>query len=311
MTREDALKILNTPDEEMDQLIAEAEKLRRKYKGDNVGIHILTNARSGNCSQDCAYCAQSCRSNADIDKYRWVSDEKLFKDNDFVNKNHLARHCIGLSGMKFTDDEILELAERIKTMKATGTHLCCSIGFLTEKQAKILKDAGLDRVNHNLNTSRSYYSHICSTHTFDQRVKNIKMLQSIGFEICSGGIIGMGESKEDIVDMLLELKEINPEAIPINFLLPIKGTPFENVDTSILTPNYCLKVLCLARLLVPQADIRCAAGREIYFRGDEKRLLSVVNSIFASGYLTEDGQGIKDTIKAITDAGFTYEIESA
>lgn len=311
MTREDALKIINTPDEEMDQLIAEAEKLRRKYKGDNVGIHILTNARSGNCSQDCAYCAQSCRSNADIDKYRWVSDEKLFKDNDFVNKNHLARHCIGLSGMKFTDDEILELAERIKTMKATGTHLCCSIGFLTEKQAKILKDAGLDRINHNLNTSRSYYSHICSTHTFDQRVKNIKMLQSIGFEICSGGIIGMGESKEDIVDMLLELKEINPEAIPINFLLPIKGTPFENVDTSILTPNYCLKVLCLARLLVPQADIRCAAGREIYFRGDEKRLLSVVNSIFASGYLTEDGQGIKDTIKAITDAGFTYEIESA
>ena len=311
MTREDALKILNTPDEEMDQLIAEAEKLRRKYKGDNVGIHILTNARSGNCSQDCASCAQSYRSNADIDKYRWVSDEKLFKDNDFVNKNHLARHCIGLSGMKFTDDEILELAERIKTMKATGTHLCCSIGFLTEKQARILKDAGLDRINHNLNTSRSYYSHICSTHTFDQRVKNIKMLQSIGFEICSGGIIGMGESKEDIVDMLLELKEINPEAIPINFLLPIKGTPFENVDTSILTPNYCLKVLCLARLLVPQADIRCAAGREIYFRGDEKRLLSVVNSIFASGYLTEDGQGIKDTIKAITDAGFTYEIESA
>mgnify|MGYP000728364435 FL=1 len=311
MTREDAIEILNTPDEKIDELIAKAEKLRRKYKGDNVGIHILTNARSGNCSQDCAYCAQSCRSNADIDKYRWVSDEKLFKDNDFVNKNHLARHCIGLSGMKFTDDEILELAERIKTMKATGTHLCCSIGFLTEKQAKILKDAGLDRINHNLNTSRSYYSHICSTHTFDQRVKNIKMLQSIGFEICSGGIIGMGESKEDIVDMLLELKEINPEAIPINFLLPIKGTPFENVDTSILTPNYCLKVLCLARLLVPQADIRCAAGREIYFKGDEKRLLSVVNSIFASGYLTEDGQGIKDTIKAITDAGFTYEIESA
>ncbi len=311
MTREDALKILNTPDTEIEQLIAKAEKLRRRYKGDNVGIHILTNARSGNCSQDCAYCAQSCRSDADIDKYRWVSDEKLFKDNDFVNQNHLARHCIGLSGMKFTDNEILELAERIKAMKATGTHLCCSIGFLTEKQAQILKDAGLDRINHNLNTSRSYYSHICSTHTFDQRVKNIKMLQSIGFEICSGGIIGMGESKEDIVDMLFELKEINPEAIPINFLLPIKGTPFENIDTSVLTPDYCLKVLCLVRLLVPQADIRCAAGREIYFKGDEKRLLSVVNSIFASGYLTEDGQGIKDTIKAITDAGFTYEIESA
>ena len=311
LSRDEAIAILDTPDEELEALIDRASSLRYKYKGNRVSIHILTNARSGNCSQDCAYCAQSCRSTADIDKYKWVDEDKLYQDNDFVNDYHLSRHCIGLSGMKFTDDEILELAERIKTMKATGTHLCCSIGFLTENQARILKDAGLDRINHNLNTSRSYYSHICSTHTFDQRINNIKMLQSIGFEICSGGIIGMGESKEDIVDMLMELKEINPEAIPINFLLPIKGTPFENVDTSILTPNYCLKVLCLARLLVPQADIRCAAGREIYFKGDEKRLLSVVNSIFASGYLTEDGQGIKDTIKAITDAGFTYEIESA
>lgn len=269
LTREDALAILNTPDDQLDELIARAEKLRRKYKGDNVGIHILTNARSGNCSQDCAYCAQSCRSSADIDKYKWVSDEKLYRDNDFVNKNHLARHCIGLSGMKFSDAEIEELAEKIRKMKETGTHLCCSIGFLTEKQARILKEAGLDRINHNLNSSRAFYPNICSTHTFDQRVANIKMLQGLGYEICSGGIIGMGESKEDVVDMLLELREINPEAIPINFLLPIEGTPLAHKDTSGLTPEYGLKVLALARLLVPQADIRCAAGREVYFKGEE------------------------------------------
>ena len=272
LTREDALAILNTPDDQLDELIARAEKLRRKYKGDNVGIHILTNARSGNCSQDCAYCAQSCRSSADIEKYKWVSDEKLYRDNDFVNKNHLARHCIGLSGMKFTDAEIEELATKIRKMKETGTHLCCSIGFLTEKQARILKEAGLDRINHNLNSSRAFYPNICSTHTFDQRVANIKMLQGLGYEICSGGIIGMGESKEDVVDMLLELREINPEAIPINFLLPIEGTPLAHKDTSGLTPEYGLKVLALARLLVPQADIRCAAGREVYFKGEEKRL---------------------------------------
>lgn len=311
LTREEALAILNTPDDQLDELIARAEKLRRKYKGDNVGIHILTNARSGNCSQDCAYCAQSCRSSADIEKYKWVSEEKLYRDNDFVNKNHLARHCIGLSGMKFTDAEIEELAAKIRKMKETGTHLCCSIGFLTEKQARILKEAGLDRINHNLNSSRAFYPNICSTHTFDQRVANIRMLQGLGYEICSGGIIGMGESKEDVVDMLLELREINPEAIPINFLLPIEGTPLAHKDTSGLTPEYGLKVLALARLLVPQADIRCAAGREVYFKGEEKRLLSVVNSIFASGYLTEDGQGIEDTIRVIEDAGFTYEIESA
>ena len=216
-----------------------------------------------------------------------------------------------LESGKFTDEEIEELASKIRKMKEDGTHLCCSIGFLTEKQALMLKEAGLDRINHNLNSSRAYYSHICSTHTFEQRVQNIKMLQRLGFEICSGGIIGMGESKEDVVDMLLELREIQPEALPINFLLPIPGTPLGDADISELTTEYCMKVLCLARLLVPQSDIRCAAGREVYFKGEEKKLLSVVDSIFASGYLTADGQGIKDTIRTITDAGFTYEIESA
>ena len=310
LSREDALAILNTPDESLEELISFAETFRRKYKGNHVSIHILTNARSGNCSQDCAYCAQSCRSKADIDKYKWVANEKLYEDNDFVNEHHLSRHCIGLSGMKFTDAEIEVLAEKIRKMKADGTHLCCSIGFLTEHQAKVLKDAGLDRINHNLNSSRNYYPNICSTHTFDQRVANIRMLQGLGYEICSGGIIGMGESREDVVDMLMELREIQPEALPINFLLPIPGTPLEHADMSVLSTAYCLKVLCLARLLVPKADIRCAAGREVYFKGEEKNLLRVVDSIFASGYLTAGGQGIRDTIQAIEAAGFTYEIES-
>ena len=310
LSREDALAILNTPDESLEELVSFAETFRRKYKGNHVSIHILTNARSGNCSQDCAYCAQSCRSKADIDKYKWVADEKLYEDNDFVNEHHLSRHCIGLSGMKFTDAEIEVLAEKIRKMKADGTHLCCSIGFLTEHQAKVLKDAGLDRINHNLNSSRNYYPNICSTHTFDQRVANIRMLQGLGYEICSGGIIGMGESREDVVDMLMELREIQPEALPINFLLPIPGTPLEHADMSVLSTAYCLKVLSLARLLVPKADIRCAAGREVYFKGEEKNLLRVVDSIFASGYLTAGGQGIRDTIQAIEAAGFTYEIES-
>ena len=310
LSREDALAILNTPDESLEELISFAETFRRKYKGNHVSIHILTNARSGNCSQDCAYCAQSCRSKADIDKYKWVADEKLYEDNDFVNEHHLSRHCIGLSGMKFTDAEIEVLAEKIRKMKADGTHLCCSIGFLTEHQAKVLKDAGLDRINHNLNSSRNYYPNICSTHTFDQRVTNIRMLQGLGYEICSGGIIGMGESREDVVDMLMELREIQPEALPINFLLPIPGTPLEHADMSVLSTAYCMKVLCLARLLVPKADIRCAAGREVYFKGEENMLLRVVDSIFASGYLTAGGQGIRDTIQAIEAAGFTYKIES-
>ena len=195
-SREEAIAIMNLSEEDMPFLMEMAGSLRKKYKGNHVSIHLLTNARSGNCSQNCAYCAQSCRSKADIEKYKWVDDEKLYSDNAFVHDNHLSRHCIGLSGMKFTDEDIEELAEKIRVMKADGTHLCCSIGFLTEKQALILKEAGLDRINHNLNSSRSYYHNICTTHTYEQRVNNIHMLQRLGFEICSGGIIGMGESKE-------------------------------------------------------------------------------------------------------------------
>ena len=310
LSRDEAIAILDTPDEELEALIDRASSLRYKYKGNRVSIHILTNARSGNCSQDCAYCAQSCRSTADIDKYKWVDEDKLYQDNDFVNDYHLSRHCIGLSGMKFTDKEIEELARRIRKMKEQGTHLCCSIGFLTKHQAKVLKEAGLDRINHNLNSSRSFYPEICTTHTYDQRVNNIKMLQSLGFEICSGGIVGMGESKEDIVDMLMDLREINPESVPINFLLPIPGTKLADRDISELTPDYCMKVLCLARLMVPKSDIRCAAGREVYFKGLEPELFKVVDSIFASGYLTAGGQGIDDTMKMIKDAGFDGEIES-
>lgn len=308
LTREEAIEILNFPDDRIEELIEKAGTLRNKYKGNLVSVHVLTNLRSGNCSQDCSYCAQSCRSEADISKYKWIEDDKLFGNNDIVAKYHLSRHCIGLSGIRFSDEDIMKLAEYIKEMKKHETHLCCSIGFLTEKQALILKEAGLDRINHNLNTSRSFYKNICSTHTYEERVNNIKMLQNIGFEICSGGIIGLGEKDEDIVDMLMELKEINPNAIPINFLLPIEGTKLANKDISGLTYEYCIKVLCLARMLVPKADIRCAAGREVYFKNHEKELLKVVDSIFASGYLTAGGQGIEDTLELISKLGFQYEV---
>lgn len=311
LTREEALAVLDAPDSEVDGLVRRAYALRTKYKGNKVSVQLLTNARSGNCTQNCAYCAQSATSCADIEKYRRVSDEKLYGDNRLVDEKHLARHCIGLSGIRFTDEEIEDLASRIRVMKKNGTQICCSIGFLTEHQARVLREAGLDRINHNLNSSRAFYPNICTTHTYDQRVANIRMLQSVGFEICCGGIIGMGESHADVVDMLLDVREINPQSVPINFLLPIPGTRLADRDISGLTPSYCLKVLCLARFLLPKSDIRCAAGREVYFKGREAELFRVVDSIFASGYLTADGQCIDDTLKLIESMGFTGEVESA
>ncbi len=237
-------------------------------------------------------------------KYRSISDEKLYGDNALVDEKHLARHCIGLSGISFTDDEIAELADRIRKMKASGTHICCSIGFLTEKQARMLRDAGLDRINHNLNTSRRYYPSICSTHTYEQRIENLRMLKSIGFELCCGGIIGMGETPEDVADMLLDIREIAPQSVPI------KGTRLAEQEPPKLTTEYCTGVLCLARLMLPKADIRCAAGREVYFKGHEKTLFKVVDSIFAAGYLTADGQGIDDTLRLISSLGYEGAVES-
>ncbi len=311
LTKSSALEILDLQGEALESLLDVAYRLRTKYKGNRVNIQLLTNVRSGNCTQNCAYCAQSRDSEAPIEKYRYVEDKKLYGDNDLVDEFHLSRHCIGLSGIRFADSDIESLAERIRKMKKNGTQICCSIGFLTEHQAQILKNAGLNRINHNLNSSRRFYPSICTTHTYQERIDNLRMLKRIGFEICSGGIIGMGESKEDVVDMMFELKELNPESVPINFLLPVNGTRLAERDISALTPEYCIKVLCLARLMLPKSDIRCAAGREVYFKGYEKTLFKIVDSIFASGYLTEGGESLEKTFRTIEEAGFTWQVESA
>ncbi|MDR1398776.1 MAG: biotin synthase BioB [Treponema sp.] len=310
LRREDCIRILDAPDDELDNLVKAAFVLRKKHKGLMVSIQILSNAKSGNCSEDCAYCAQSRNADSGIDMYPLISYEKLSATGSLIKERGLSRHCIGLSGIRFSDNAIDAFSEQVRKLKAeTHTAICCSIGFLTEVQARKLKAAGVDRINHNLNTSRAFYPHICTTHTFDERVANIKMLQAIGFEICSGGIIGLGESNDDVVDMLLELQSIHPASVPINFLLPLQGTCLEKADTTHLTTAYCLKVVCLTRFILPAASIRCAAGREVYFKGHERELLSVVDSLFASGYLTADGQTIDDTIRLVKESGFEYHIE--
>ncbi|MDR3236915.1 MAG: biotin synthase BioB [Spirochaetia bacterium] len=310
VTRAESLALLEAPDSAIDKMIEAAFAVRKKYRGLKVAVQILSNAKSGNCSQDCSYCAQSNRSKAAIEKYPLVPYEKLSLTGKLVAERNLSRHCIGLSGIRFGDEEIDRFAGYVRQLKEQAkTSICCSIGFLTEDQARKLKEAGVDRINHNLNTSRAFYPQICTTHTFDERVANIKMLQAIGFEICSGGIVGLGEGKHDVADMFFELKSIAPQSVPINFLLPLEGTALEGANISHLTAEYCLKVLCLARLMLGGVSLRCAAGREVYFKGQEKNLFKIVDSIFASGYLTADGQNIDDTINLVEAAGFESYIE--
>ena len=307
----EALAALQCSDHEFPDLFSAAARVRSHYFGQRVGVQVLSNAKSGLCSEDCHYCSQSRVSQADIARYALKSKETLLAEARRANSLHARRFCMGLSGRVLSDAEIDELADVVSTIKAdTGLPLCCSLGFLTPEQAQRLRGAGLDRINHNLNTSERFYPSICTSHSFADRMRNLKTCREAGLEICSGGIVGQGESDQDIVDMLLALREIAPDSVPINFLIPIEGTPFARL-ASHLTPLRCLKILAVARLIHPTVEIRVAGGREYHLRTLQPMALFLANSIFANGYLTETGQAHDEAIQMIEDLGFEIEMEHA
>jgi biotin synthase len=309
LSPKDALSILDYPDENILELLNAAYTVRKKYFGNIVHVQMLMNAKSGLCTEDCGYCTQSKVSSADIKEYGLKPVDDLVAGAVLAKKNGAVRYCMALSGIKYDDKLIDSLAESVSMIKKeTGISICCSMGFITPDQAGRLKNAGLDRINHNLNSSREYYTKVCSTHTYDDRIKNISVCRAAGLEICSGGIIGLGEGKHGVVELFMELKKINPDSIPVNFYIPVKGTPFEKQGNE-LTPHYCLKVLCLARLMNPKADIRAAGGREYRLKSMQGFVLYAVNSIFVSGYLTTGGQPAGEGFDMIRDMGFKAEIE--
>lgn len=311
ISRNEALDLLHLEDSLVLKLVAEAYELRKKKWGKKVHIQYLSNSKSGNCSEDCHYCSQSSVSNAQIDKHSLLTENEIVKDSNIARELNAKRFCTALSGKYVSDKEIDKLCNSFRKIKADGTlDICCSLGFITKEQAEKLKKSGLDRVNHNLNSSKNYYSEICTTHTYDERIQNIKRCKGAGLEICSGGIIGQGESDQDIIDLLFELKEIDPHSIPINFLIPVAGTPFGKNQTN-LTPVKCLKILALARIILPEKEIRMAGGREVHLKSLQPMALYCVNSIFVRGYLTEDGQKEDQALSMIEDLGFELEIESA
>jgi biotin synthase len=216
---------------------------------------------------------------------------------------------MGLSGRAVKDKEVDALCDAIRTIKKeVGIDVCCALGFMTVDQARRLREAGLDRINHNLNTSERHYPSICTTHTYEQRYQNLMVCQEAGLEICSGGIVGQGESDEDIIDMLLALQKIQVKSLPVNFLIPVDGTPFARIKHK-LTPIRCLKVLAVARLLHPTVELRVAGGREYHLRSLQPMALFLVNSMFVNGYLTEGGQGPEEALRMIEDAGFEIGAE--
>ncbi|MDO8490791.1 MAG: biotin synthase BioB [Dehalococcoidia bacterium] len=309
LSRDRCIQLLGCPDEDVMLLLHEAYKVRREYFGNRVHVQVLKNAKSGLCSEDCHYCSQSSVSKAAIPRYPLIPKDTLLADARKARQIRATRFCISTSGSRPSEREIDQLSDTIRAIKdETGLPLCATLGLVTDSQARKLKASGLDRVNHNLNTSRRHYRRICTTHTYQDRLDTIARCKAAGLEICSGGIVGQGETDDDIVDMLLTLREIRPQAIPINFLIPIQGTPFEGLDTG-LTPRKCLKVLCLTRLVNPECEVRAAGGWEYHMRALKPLALYAADSIFVSGYLTSSGTSVAEVCQMIADLGFESTIE--
>jgi biotin synthase len=310
LTREQCGLVLGCADEDILALLDAAWRVRRRHFAARVHIQVLSNAKSGLCPEDCRYCSQSSVSTAKIDRHEMIGADELLAGALAAKAAGARRFCMALSGSAPSEAELDRLCEALVRIKAAAAalSLCGSPGFLSVDQARRLKRAGLDRVNHNLNTSRRFYGQVCTTHSYQDRLDTIANCQAAGLEICSGGIVGQGESDQDVIDMLLELRRVGPRAVPINFLVPIAGTPFADRSRE-LNPRKCLKVLCLARLLLPAAEIRASAGREHHLRSLQPMALYAADSIFVGGYLTTGGQSADDARQMIRDLGFEIVTE--
>lgn len=300
---EAALAVLRAPDEELLSLLAAAYEVRRAHFGKTVQLYFLINAKSGLCPEDCHYCSQSSISTAPVERYPYLSKSELLDGARRASEAQACTYCIVGSGRGPTDRELDQVVDAVKAIKSElPLRVCCCLGILKDGQAERLKEAGVDRFNHNLNTSDTHHENICSTHTYEDRVRTVEQVKAAGISPCSGGIIGMGERDEDVVSLAFKLREMEVESIPINFLHPIEGTPFTQIWT--LNPRYCLKALAMFRFVNPTREIRIAGGRELHLRSLQAMGLYAANSLFVSDYLTTKGQTAEDDFRMIEDLGF-------
>ncbi|MGB3311789.1 MAG: biotin synthase BioB [Nodosilinea sp.] len=306
LSRSQAQAVLAAPDTELLDQLAAAYRVRRHYWGNRVRLHFLLNAQSGLCPEDCHYCSQSKISTAEIEKYPFMAQEKILAAAERANSLKAGTFCMVISGRSPSDRVFGDVLDAVRQVKARyPMKICACLGLLDEAQTQQLAAAGVDRVNHNLNTGENNYGEICTTHTFDDRIATLEAVQSAGMTTCSGGIFGLGEADDDIIDMALALRRLGVTSVPLNFLIPIPGTPLEGRQD--LNPRQCLRILCLYRLLLPAQEIRIAGGREVQLRQLQPLGLYAANSIFVGDYLTTPGQAAQADYAMIRDAGFMLE----
>jgi len=290
-------------------ILAEAARARDEFFGRAVRIHILGNIKNGNCAEDCGYCAQRRDGASGIRDYALRSADDIFAEAKAAKENGAYRYCMVTAGTGPSTSTTRELSQTIRRISTElGMKVCLSAGFVDDDKAQLLADAGLDRYNHNLNTSAMHYPQICNTHTYTDRVDTLQALTRAGVGLCSGVIVGMGESAEDFIETAFALKELRVISIPVNFFIPVPGHAIRQPQK--LTPEYCLRTLIVMRLVNPDSEIRIGAGREGHLRSLQATALMVANSLFASGYLNVKGSNMQETLDLIADAAMTAELEN-
>ncbi len=308
LSREECKAVLASPEGSLLELLNAAFHVRKARFANKVLLHMILNAKSGLCSENCSYCSQSAVSTAAIDSYPLMDEEEIVEGAFRAMEAKAIRYCIVGSGQSPTSKELERFCQAVKKIKnKVNISICTSLGFLTEADARALKEAGVNRYNHNLNTSQRFYSDICTTHSYEERLETLHNARKAGLELCCGAIFGMGETEDDIIDLSLDVRELAPASIPVNFFHAVPGTPLENIHY--LTPLKCLSILCLVRFLNPGTEIRVAGGREHHLRMLQPLCLYPANSLFVSGYLTTPGQQPEEAWQMITDLGFQVEQE--
>lgn len=306
VTREEALELVGVP---MEALTQAADELREHFCGDRFDLCTIVNGKCGKCSEDCKYCAQSAHYHTSLEEsYPLLSTEELVKGAAENKRQGVLRYSIVTSGRKLSDQEVDQVCESIRAIREqVGIEVCVSFGLLGEEAFRKLKEAGASRVHCNLESSRRYFPQVCTTHTYDEKIETMKAAQRAGLSVCSGGIVGLGETMEDRIDMVLTAREQGVKSVPVNLLNPIPGTPYEK--NPILTEDELRRVVAIFRFLIPDGNIRLAGGRGLLEDKGARCFRSGANAAISGDMLTTAGITVQRDQEMLKGLGYTVRLE--
>lgn len=304
LSESDALFLSDVSGSFIFDLFSSANKVREHFRGEKIGLCSIVNAKSGACTEDCSFCAQSKYSKAQIESYPLLPAEALFQKTIQIKKYGIKRFSIVTSGRKIAKKDLLSVAAIIPEIRKQGLLPCASLGLLKKNDLSQLQEAGLDRYHNNLETSVGFFRQICTSHQYADKIRTIEAAKSAGLSVCSGGIFGMGETWKDRIDLAFTLKDLDVDSVPINFLVPIKGTPLEH--KGFLHPFEALKIISLFRFILPRKEIRICGGR-MQILGDFHSMifLAGADGMITGNYLTTSGMSPEDDVRLIKMLGFT------